>query len=556
MEMTGGQALVQSLKIEGIETIFGLPGIQLDFAFEALWEERDSIKVLHPRHEQATAYMADGFARATGEVGTCLMVPGPGLLNAAAGLSTAYACSSPVLCVTGQIQSDQIGLGRGALHEINNQLEMISSVTKYAERAMTPQEIPAMVHRAAKELRTGRPRPVEIEVPPDVLERVADVTLVEPEQWDRTIEHPADEDLLEQAAELLGRAERPLIASGGGVLSAGAWEELRELSRMLEAPVLMTNNGRGAVSDREYLGLTGQIASRELLPKADVILAVGTRFLVASNPRFAVALSDETKLIHIDVDPEELGRNRAPDIGINADARAALAGLLDRVPAHNRSRQSREAELGAIKAQAREVWSAADVQSGYGMAIRDALPDDGIVVNESTQVGYWASSGGFPVYEPRTFIGSGYQGTLGFGYATALGAQVGRPDTPVVSINGDGGFMYNVQELSTMALHDIPLVTIVFDDGAYGNVRRMQQVRMGPEHTIATELRSPDWAKLADSFGVANYRAENPDELRSTLVEAFANRAPALVHVPMPDTIELTGTFPMQALPPRPKLEL
>ena len=201
---------MQSLKIEGLDTIFALPGIQLDYAIDAFWEERDAIRMIHPRHEQATAYMADGFARTTGKIGSCLVVPGPGLLNAAAGLSTAYACSSPVLCVTGQIASDQIGKGLGALHEINNQLETISSVVKSAERAMTPEEIPGMVRRAFQELRTGRPRPVEIEVPPDVLEQVADITLLEPDTSVRAEQSPGDPDRLEQAAELLGRLSGPL----------------------------------------------------------------------------------------------------------------------------------------------------------------------------------------------------------------------------------------------------------------------------------------------------------------------------------------------------------
>src|SRR5690606_126325 len=183
--------------------------------------------IVDTRHEQACAYMADGFARTTGKIGSFIVVPGPGLLNASAGLSTAYACSSPVLAISGQIQSDLIGLGRGVLHEINNQLETISAVCKHVERAMTPEEIPAMVHRAIRELETGRPRPVEIEVPPDVLERVADVTLMEPELFERAC---ADDDLLEQAARMLGEARRPLISSGGGVLSAGAWEELRALA--------------------------------------------------------------------------------------------------------------------------------------------------------------------------------------------------------------------------------------------------------------------------------------------------------------------------------------
>ncbi len=217
-QMTGGQALIQSLKLEGIDTIFGLPGIQLDFAFDALWEERDAIRVLHTRHEQACSYMADGFARTTGRIGTFIVVPGPGLLNAAAGLSTAYACSSPVLAISGQIQSDLMGVGRGVLHEINDQLETIASVCKQVERAMTPEEIPGMVHRAMRALETGRPRPVEIEVPPDVLERVADVTLLEPEAFARA---EADPDLLERAA--LSDADRATLdelrADAGGEAS-------------------------------------------------------------------------------------------------------------------------------------------------------------------------------------------------------------------------------------------------------------------------------------------------------------------------------------------------
>ena len=549
-EMTGGQALVQSLKLEGIDTIFGLPGIQLDFAVDALWEERDAIRVLHTRHEQACAYMADGFARTTGRIGTFLVVPGPGLLNASAGLSTAYACSSPVLAVTGQIQSDLIGLGRGALHEINDQLETISAVCKYVERAMTPQEIPGMVHRAMLELQTGRPRPVEIEVPPDILERVADVTLLEPEAFSRA---EADPDLLERAAELLGGAERPLIVAGGGVLSSAAWDELRALAEVLEAPVYMTSNGRGAVSDRDDRALTGMAALAAVLPEADVVLAVGTRYVMP--PRMTAAPPEGQRFIQLDIDPEEVGRNRAPDLGIVGDAKHGLAELAQRVPRHNRARVSRADELRAIKNAVAEQMAALPVQAGYGMAIRDALPDDGILVSESTQVGYWAQGGGFPVYEPRTFVTSGYQGTLGYGFATALGAQVGNPDRKVVSINGDGGFFYNVQELSTMARHQIPLVAIVFNDNAFGNVRRIQDTRFN-HHTIASDLHNPDLVRMSESFGVAATRASTPDELRRALGDALASNAPHLIEVPMPPTTELAAAFPMQALPPRPQLNL
>src|SRR5579884_2378093 len=207
-EMTGGQALVESLKREGVATVFGLPGIQLDWAFDALYAEREHIAVVHPRHEQAAAYMADGFARTTGRVGTFMVVPGPGVLNAAGALSTAYACNSPVLCITGQIQSDLIGVNRGILHEIEDQLGMLRHVTKWAARAATPGDVPHVVHEAFRQLRSGRPRPVEIEIPPDVLQMTGEVHLGQPLPPEKL---PGDPDLLEKAAEALGRAEQPLI---------------------------------------------------------------------------------------------------------------------------------------------------------------------------------------------------------------------------------------------------------------------------------------------------------------------------------------------------------
>jgi len=268
-ELTGGQALVQSLKLEGVNTIFGLPGVQLDWAFDALWEEQDSIRVLHPRHEQATASMADGYARTTGRVGTALVVPGPGLLNATAALSTAYACNSPVLMISGQIQSDLIEVGRGVLHEVPNQLEMIGSVTKWAGRAMTPSEIPALVRQDFEQLHSGRPRPVEIEIPPDVLQKKADVTLLESYQPDRL---QPDLDQLEDAARRLGQAKSPLIFAGGGVLGSGAWAELLRLAETLQAPVMTTSNGKGAISDKHYLSIP-MIAGRQRLARLKPIFA-------------------------------------------------------------------------------------------------------------------------------------------------------------------------------------------------------------------------------------------------------------------------------------------
>ncbi|MHB8646037.1 MAG: thiamine pyrophosphate-dependent enzyme [Thermomicrobiales bacterium] len=521
-EMTGGQALVRAIKREGIETIFALPGAQLDWAIDALYDERDTITLYHTRHEQATGYMADGYARTTGKIGACMVVPGPGLLNVSAALSTAYACSSPVLCITGQIPSEMIGARRGMLHEIPNQMEMIGSVTKWAGRAMTVPEIPGLVREAFRQLRTGRPRPVEIEIPPDVLSATGNADLLDPVP----VERPAgDPDRLRQAADALRAAERPLIYSGGGVMLSGAWEELRTLAAMLEAPVVMSTAGRGALSDRHYLAQT-TVAGKHLLPEADVILAVGTRFVHPER----WGLPPGATIIRLEIDPDEMSVGPAPTISIVGDAKAGLAqlvALLDGIG----PRPSRERELRAVKRQADDVLHEIQPQAAFADAIRAALPEDGILVHGVTQVGYY-SIVGFPVYEPRTLIGSGYQGTLGYAFATSLGAQAGNPGKKVVSINGDGGFMYNVQELATMKRYGLSAVAIVFNDSAFGNVRRGQRTRFGGR-VYASELTNPDFVKLADSFGIAAMRAEGPDALEGTLREALATNEPTLIEVPV-----------------------
>lgn len=523
--MSGGRALVQQLKLEGVDTIFGLPGVQLDHLFDALYDERDAIRLIHTRHEQGTAYMADGFARATGRVGTCLVVPGPGLLNTAAALATAYACSSPVLCLTGQIETRLIGLGRGALHEVRDQMQAIAPVTKWQGRALSPAEIPGLVHEAFRQLLTGRPRPVELEVPPDVLAAEAEVQLREPALFDR----PAgDPELIEKAAKALGEARSPLIFAGGGVLRAEAWEELRQLAETLEAPVIMTNTGgRGALSDRHHLAFT-DAATRHLVPSADVVLAVGTRFLVGANPQWQ---QDGKTVIQLDIDPEELGRNLTPQVAIEGDAKAGLAALVERVGRYNRRRPSRQEELAPVHARVQAQGDQMQPQAELGMAIRAELPDDGIFVNENTQVGYWARSY-FPIYEPRTYIGQGYQGTLGAGFATAIGAQIGRPDRRVVSINGDGGFFYNLPEISTLMQQKVPLVVIVFNDNRFGNVRRQQEELFGGRF-IAVDLYNPDFMKLADAFNLRGRRAKDAKELRRELRAALALSEPTLIEVPV-----------------------
>lgn len=522
--MTGGEALVASLIRNGIDTLFALPGVQLDGAFDALYDVQDQIRVIHPRHEQAAAYMADGYARSSGQIGACMVVPGPGLLNATAALSTAYACNSPVLCVTGQIQSDMIEVGRGLLHEIPNQLGMVRSVTKQAERATTPPEIPGLVHRAVSAVRSGRPRPVEIEMPPDTLFASADVDLLGP--TDPPERFAGDPRLLDQAADLLANAKSPLIWSGGGVLGSGAWDELRRLASLLQAPVVMTANGKGAISDRDPLAhnLAGAM---ELLPGADVILAAGTRFVDPVTAHWAIGPG--RTVIQLDIDPEEIGRNYPVTVGLEADARAGLGALAERVAAYGAERASRSVELLDLKRRVAERARSVGPQADYAWAIREALPDDAFIISEMTQVGYW-SNVAMPVYEPRTFLTPGYQGTLGYGFPTALGVKVAHPDRAVLSINGDGGFGFCLNELSTMARHDIAAITVVFSDDAYGNVRRIQQEQFGGR-TIASDLRNPDFMKLADAFGVSGRHATSPAELRASIEASLRANEPTLISV-------------------------
>jgi acetolactate synthase-1/2/3 large subunit len=523
-EMTGAQALIKTLKEYGIDTIFGLPGIQLDHMFDALYYE-DSIRVIHTRHEQAAGYMAFGYAESTGKVGVCLVVPGPGLLNASAALSTAYATNTPVLVLAGQIRSDMIDKGIGLLHEVPNQLGMMESVAKWTASAPRPADAPSLVHEAFKQLRTGRTRPVVLEMPMDIMGKKSKVEITE--RFHEPERPEGDPDLIEKAAKILGKAKNPMIYLGGGAKDAAT--EVRELAESLQAPVTASMSGKGVISDRSYLA-QNRISARELWGEADAVLIIGTRMtgpvLMSNWP-----MSDGKKIIRIDIDPEQIERLLKPDVGIIADSGRCLNEMIRRVEKHNKPRQSREEEL--LKAREKSLKTFYEVQplAAYTEVIRQELDDDGIFVPEMTQMGYF-SWVWFPVYHPRTYIACSYQGTLGYGFSTALGAKVANPDKQVVSINGDGGFLFTGQELATAMLHKINLVTIIFRDDAYGNVRKIQDQSYGGRN-IAVELHNPDFVKYAEAFGAAGMRAETPEALRDAIKRGFDNDVPTLIEVPM-----------------------
>ena len=537
--MSGGDAVVSSLLGHGVSTIYCLPGVQSDHLFNAMFDAGDALTVVHTRHEQGAAYMALGAALATGKPAAYSVVPGPGFLNSTAALATAYSTGARVLALIGQLPSRGIDKGHGLLHEIPDQIGILRRLTKSAERVNAPQDAPSVLARAFKELASGRPRPVGVEVPPDMLRARAEVTLSAPLPFDP--DPVLDEDAIGRAAHLLAKAECPVIFVGGGALDAA--DEVRALAERLTAPVVSYRRGKGVLDERHPLAHMLP-AGHALWKRADVVLAVGTRLQMQLS---GWGTDDKLKLIKVDIDHEELDRIKKPEIGIAGDAAAVLARIDEHLHLHHLEpmRADRLAASRALKERlAAEASAALAPQADFLRAIREVLPDDGVVVEELTQVGY-ASRALYQARKPRTFISSGYQGTLGWGVATALGVKHALGDTPVVSINGDGGFMFNVQELSTAVRHRIPVVVVVFNDGAYGNVRNMQKDLHG-NRLIGTDLANPDFVRLAESFGIAGRRTTTPEGLRRALEQSLAQNEPALIEVPVGD---MPNPWPFLDLP-------
>ena len=527
--MTGGAAMVEGLLRNGVDTLFALPGVQLNHFFDAVYDKRNAIRVLNARHEQGAAYMAFGYAIATGRVGAFAVVPGPGILNTTAALSTAYGCSQPVLAITGQINATAIDRGYGLLHEIRDQPGTLASVNKWVHRIDHPVDAPAAMDEAFRHLQGGRPRPVTVEMAMDMMGLESLVPAPEAAVEVRPPE--ADPDLIAAAAKMLGAAKAPMIFVGSGAYHAAA--EVRALAEMLQAPVVAYQNGRGILDERHYLAQVHP-AGNALWAECDVALSIGCRL---QPERMYWGIDDDLKVIHVDIDPTELTRVMAPTIGIVGDSALVTAALVDAVPAHNPRRASREDELTALKASTHQhLVDGLGPQMAFLEVIRDELPEDGFFVDEFTQVGYVARVG-FPVYRPRTMVTPGYQGTLGYGFATALGVAAAHPDKKVISVNGDGGFMYTMPELASAVHHNLDIVAIVFADGHYGNVRRQQKLEHDGK-VIASDLTNPDFVKLAESFGALGLRADGPEGLRAALKQAFKQRGPAIIEVPVGEFTE------------------
>jgi acetolactate synthase-1/2/3 large subunit len=528
---SGGEAIVSGLVAHGVDTVFGLPGAQIYGLFDGFHQAQ--LKVIGARHEQACGYMAFGYARSSGRPGVFSVVPGPGVLNASAALLTALGCNEPVLCLTGQVPTQFLGKGRGHLHEMPDQLATLRTFVKWADRIEYPDNAPALVSRAFQEMLSGRRGPVALEMPWDVFTQRAEVGAARP--FDPFPAPQPDPDRIKAAAALIAGSKTPMIFVGSGAIEAR--EEILELAEMIDAPVVAFRSGRGIVSNAHELGLTMAAAYR-LWPQTDLMIGIGTRMeLPASSFRWPFQPRG-LKSIRIDIDPSEM-RRLTPDAAVVADAQAGTRALLAAVSKAGYSRTSgRRATIRDASAAALQEIQKVQPQMAYLNILREVLPANAIVTDELSQVGF-ASWYGFPIYEPRTFITSGYQGTLGSGFPTALGAKVANPDRPVVAITGDGGFMFGVQELATAVQYKIGVVTLVFNNNAYGNVRRDQRERFDGR-VVASDLVNPDFVKLAESFGVGAARVTSPVHFRPALEKALAHGGPYLIDIEVPTDSEVS----------------
>ncbi len=519
--LTTGQAVVRSLLNQGVDTLFGIPGAHMYDFNDACQQHGDNLKFIVTRHEQGAGYMAFGYAKSTGKVGVYTVVPGPGVLNSSAALCTAYGANTPLLCITGNIMSHLIGQGRGQLHELPDQLATLRGLTKWAQRINHPTEAPQIMAEAFRQLRCGRIGPVAIEAPWDVFGLEAEVDA------DIAIEIPPppepDPEAISRAARLISKARNPLISVGAGALHAS--EAIHELATLLQAPVTAHRSGKGIVSEASPYGMS-MVAGFEYWQNADVLIGIGSRLeLEYFRWRW---FPEGLKTVRIDIDPTEFVRLK-PDVGIVSDSAVGTSALAAALGKRIGNRPSREDEFTALKQKARTRIEAVQPQLAYLDAIRDVLPDDGFFVEEISQVGFTARFG-FPVYKPRQYVTCGYQDNLGFGFNTALGVKVANPDRPVVAICGDGGFMFGVQELATAVHHGINLVTVVFNNRGFGNVRR-DQINLYDGRLLGCDLTNPDFVTLTESFGAVAYRVDNPAYLRPVLERAFKDNAPVVIEV-------------------------
>ena len=525
-KLSGGEALIKSLVREGVEVIFGLPGVQM-YGIVAALRDEPSIKFVVTRNETSTTYMADGYARTTGKAGVAMVVPGPGIYNAGGGLSTAFSRSSPVVLIAGQIPRDGIGKNFGGLHEVNDQKEITNPVTKWQKQVLRPHEVPEGIHEAFKQAQSDRPSPVHFELPPETMVEREEVELLEPAKIERKV--PSD-SIIEQAAKEIAAARKPVIYAGGGIARSDAEAELVAFAEAHQIAVLTSAGGKGTMSERHALALGGSLGPtgqlKDYIEDADLVIGIGTRFSMRNQA------ADKARLIHVDVDPEMIGHVHQNSLGVIGDVKASLPKLSAAITAAGGGKwNSPVAEVAHIQENLTNSEEEINQpQEDYLRALQEGAPDDAIMIFGMTQLGYY-SRPRWITENPKSYIDSGYSGNLGFAFPTALGAKVGNPDKPVICVSGDGGFMYNSSEISTAVKYGINLVTVIYNDGHYGNVARDMDDDFGG--TYETDFVNPDFVKLAEAYGAVGIRAEGPLDVKNVLPKALAMNKPVFIDVPV-----------------------
>jgi thiamine pyrophosphate-dependent acetolactate synthase large subunit-like protein len=527
VSLTGGEWVVQALRAEGVRHVFGIPGVHNLAVYDALLQQSEIVHVL-ARHEAGAAFMADGYARASGRPGVVTVTTGCAATNTLTPLTESWSGSVPVVVIASDIASHLVGRNLEALHEVPNQIDCFRPVTRWAEQIAEGAAIPGAVHGAFDLLRSGRPGPVLLSIPNAFL--TARVEAV-PRGGGHGRRPPCHVRDVEDGARRLAAARRPLIITGGGVIAAGAEAELRALAARLDAPVVATVTGRGAISEREprfQSVFPDRRRTADVLRAADVVLAVGCKFGHRSTEKLDVALGPVQTLVHLDLDPGVIDRVFKAEVAIVGDAKDGLGRLLEALgPGPGRSEWDR-AWLAARRAEGGPRYT--PEIAGLVATLREALPDDTIVANDQTGLTYWMEWR-FPVVLPRTFLYPVGSATLGYGVPAAIGAKIARPDRPVIAIAGDGGFLYSVNELATAVKYGLPIVFLVLNDARFGAIKWLQERFYG--RWGETELANPDFPALARAFGMPGERLSDASALPAALARALAADGPTLIELPI-----------------------
>ena len=527
--MTGGQAVVAALRAHDVKVVFGMPGVHNLALYDALCDAPE-IQHVVVRHEQAAGFAADGYARATGRPGVAITTAGPGATNALTAIAEAWSDSSPVVLIASHIESPYVEQERGFGHELRGQLDVFRTATRYRARPMHVREIVPRLADAFAEAQRGRPRPVIVQIPQDVLNGSAEVDVPEPAPVARP---EAAASMVRAAAGLLARAQRPAIYAGVGIHRAGGHAELLAVAELLDAPVFTTAQGKGAIPEDHPLAVgnrwTGEAELIKFLSESDVLLAVGTRFGATDTSQWQLRLP--AAIIQIDADADELNRNVPAEVALEGDAKTVLSQLLRELEGHPVDRRaSRRMEVEELR-QSLDVTAASawPEPMRFLRDLRAGLARDAILFCDSL-VQYWAARH-FPVFAPRSMHLPWTFGTLGSSLPMAIGAKVAFLDRQVVALCGDGALMFTLPELATAVQARANIVIVVCNDRGYGAMRMHQRRRFG--RFIASDLATPDFAAVAEAFGARGLRVNSANELGPALEAALTDTRPVLIDVPL-----------------------